>query len=350
VNDRLVDLLATVQAQARRYAWVLGLFAALGVLVLAPAAPLRAEQPQKVYKLGYLTPFPVPPAESRFTPEYRMFEDTLRERGYVLGQNLSIEYRTSEGHDERLPGLVDELLRLKIDVLLTDGTIPTRAAQRATRTTPIVMVTVLDPVSAGFVNSLAHPGGNITGSSELAEDLVAKRLELLKQLLPKASRVAVLWDPAHPTNALDLRRTEEAAHALGLTVRGVGAHELPDIERGLAEVRQWHPDALVVLTSGASIGHAARIVELANRSKLPTVYGAAPIATVGALLGYGPDFLDQGRHAALFVDQILKGAAPADLPVRLPTKFRLAINLGTAKAIGLDIPQAVLLRADDIIP
>lgn len=325
------------------------LFVALALVVFGSSAPAEAQQAGKSYRIGFLTPFPVPPTESRFSPEYRIFEETLRERGYVLGQNLSIEYRTSGGHDERLPGLVDELLRLKVDVLMTLGTPPTRAAQQATKTTPIVMVTVLDPVSAGFVSSLSHPGGNITGSSELAEELVAKRLELIKELLPKASLVAVLWDPTHPTNALDLHRTEVAARTLGLTVRGVGARDVPEIENAFVEMRRWHPDALVVLTSGLAILHAPRIVDLANRSKLPTIYGASPVITSGALLGYGPDFLDQSRHAALFVDAILKGAKPANLPVRQPTKFRLGINLSTAKAIGLTIPESLVLRADDVI-
>jgi putative ABC transport system substrate-binding protein len=174
-------------------------------IALASSALTEAQQPGKSYRIGYLTPFPVPPTESRFSANYRVFEETLAERGYVLGKNLTIEYRTSEGQDERLSSLLDELLRLKVDVLLTLGTPPTRAAQKATKTTPIVMVTVLDPVSAGFVSSLSHPGGNITGSSELAEDLVPKRLELIKEMLPKASLIAVLWDPSHPTNAMDLR-------------------------------------------------------------------------------------------------------------------------------------------------
>jgi putative ABC transport system substrate-binding protein len=211
------------------------------------------------------------------------------------------------------------------------------------------MVTVLDPVYAGFVKSLAHPGGNITGSSELAEELVPKRLELIKELVPEASLVAVLWDPSHPTNALDLRKTEAAARALGLRVEGVRAHELPEFEKAFVEMRRWHPDALVVLTSSASMVHLRRIVDLASKSKLPIVYGAAEAAKAGALLGYGPDFRDQFRHAALLVDSILKGAKPADLPVRLPTKFRLAVNLSTAKALGLAIPQSFLARADDIL-
>jgi putative ABC transport system substrate-binding protein len=329
--------------------WVALSCVALTLVIFGLSPRVEAQRAEKSYRLGYLTPMPVPPTESRFSPEYKLFEDTLRERGYALGQNLAIEYRTSEGQDDRLPGLVGELLRIKVDVLLTYGTIPTRAAQQATKTTPIVMVTVLDPVSAGFVSSLSHPGGNITGSSELAEDLVPKRLELIKELLPKASQIAVLWDPTHPTNALDLHRTELAARALGLRVRGVRAHDLPEIEKAFVELRRWHPDALVVLTAGSTILHAPRIVELANKNKFPTIYGASQVASTGALLGYGPDILDQSRHAALFVDSILKGAKPADLPVRLPTKFRLAINLSTARAIGLTIPQSVLLRADDIL-
>lgn len=335
---------------ASKSACVGSLCMALALVVFGSSAPVEAQQAGKSYRIGYLTPFPVPPTESRFSANYKLFEETLAERGYVRGQNLSIEYRTSEGRDERLPSLVDELLRLKVDVLLTLGTPPTRAAQQATKTTPIVMVTVLDPVSAGFVSSLSHPGGNITGSSELAEELVPKRLELIKEMLPKASLVAVLWDPTHPTNALDLRRTELAARVLGLRVRGVGAHDLPEIEKAFVEMRRWHPDALVVLTSGSSILHVGRIVDLANRNKLPTIYGAAPLAArAGALLAYGPDILDQSRHAALFVDSILKGAKPADLPVRLPTIFRLSINVSTAKALGITIPQSIMVRADDLL-
>ena len=272
-----------------------------------------------------------------------------REKEGRLTVKLFIGHYTSEGRDERLPGLVDELLRLKVEVLLTLGTLPTRAAQQATKTTPIVMVTVLDPVAAGFVSSLPHPGGNITGSSEMAEELVPKRLELIKELLPKASLIAVLWDPTHPTNPLDLRRTELAAHALGLRVRGVGAHDLPEMENAFVKMRRWHPDALVVLTSGSAFVHVRRIVELANKNKLPTIYGAKWAARAGALMGYGPDFLDQDRQAALFVDSILKGAKPADLPVRLPTKFRLSINVSTAKMLGVTIPPSLLVRADDML-
>jgi putative ABC transport system substrate-binding protein len=327
-----------------------GSFCMVLALVVFGSPAAEAQQAGKSYRIGYLTPFPLPPTEDQaVSAGYKVFEETLRERGYVPGENLSIEYRTSEGQDERLPGLVAELLRLKVDVLLTLGTPPTRAAQQATKTTPIVMVTVLDPVSAGFVSSLSHPGGNITGSSELAEELVPKRLELIREMLPKATLVAVLWDPTHPTNALDLRRTELAARAFDLRVRGVAAHTLPEIEKAFVEMRRWRPDALVVLTSGSSVVHVRRIVDLANKNKFPTIHGVGSLATsAGALLDYGPDFSDQFRNAALFVDSILKGAKPADLPVRQPTKFRLGVNLSIAKALGLKIPQSLLVRADDL--
>lgn len=323
---------------------------AVALVLFTWPALVAAQQTGKSYRLGYITPFEIPPtANEDLKAGYKVFEETLAERGYVVGKNISIEYRTSEGHDDRLPSLIDELLRLKVDVLLTLGTPPTRAAQQATKTTPIVMVTVLDPVAAGFVSSLSHPGGNITGSSEMAEELVPKRLELIKELLPKTSLIAVLFDPTHPTNPLDLRRTELAAQALGLRVRGVGAHDLPEIEKAFAEMRHWHPDALVVLTSGSAFVYVRRIVELANKSKLPTIYGAKWGARAGALMGYGPDFRDQDRQSALFVDSILKGAKPADLPVRLPTKFRLSINVKTAKMLGVIVPPSLLVRADDIL-
>lgn len=335
---------------ASKSACVGSLCVTLALVVLGLSAPIEAQEIEKSYRIGFLTPFPVPPTEVEWlSARYKLLEETLAERGYVLGRNLSIEYRSSEGRDERLPGLVAELLRLKVDVLLTLGSPPTRAAQQATTTTPIVMVTVLDPVGAGFVKSLSRPGGNITGNSELSEDLAPKRLELIKELLPKAALIAVLWDPTHPTNALDLRRTELAAQTLGLKVRGVGAHQLPEIEKAFVEMQRWHPDAVVILTSGSSVVHVRRIVELANKSKLPAIYGTDIASKPGALLSYGPDFQDQTRHAALFVDSILKGAKPADLPVRLPTKFRLVLNLSTAKGLGLTIPQSLVLRADDIL-
>jgi putative ABC transport system substrate-binding protein len=276
-------------------------------------------------------------------------EQTLRERGYVQGQNLSIMYQSSEGQDELLPDLAAKLLRLNVDVLVTFGTVATRAAQQATSTVPIVMVTVLDPVHAGFVASLSHPGGNITGSSDLSEELVAKRVELLKQTIPTASLIAVLWDPTGPTNALDLRRTEAAVQALGLSVRAAAAHDRVEIEKAFADIRRWRPQALLVLMSSAAIVYIVRILELAKEDRLPTMYGTRGAAMAGALLSYGPDLADQYRHAAAFVEKILKGAQPADLPVEQPTRFKFVINLRTAKALGITIPPSILLRADEVI-
>ena len=319
-----------------------GLIALSGFVAPAKAA---TQQTGKVYRIGYLTPFTLP-----FEADgIHVFEQTLRERGYVQGQNISIMYRSSEGRDELLPDLASQLLRLNVDVLVTFGAVATRAAQQATSTVPIVMVTVLDPVHAGFVASLSRPGGNITGSSDLSEELVAKRLELLKQAIPTASLIAVLWDPTGPTNALDLKRTEAAAEALGLKVRAVAAHDRSEIDKAFVDMRRWRPQALVVLMSSAAIVHIVRILELAKEDRLPTMYGTRGAAMAGALLSYGPDLADQYRHAAAFVEKILKGAKPADLPVEQPTRFKFVINLVTAKALGITVPQSILVRADEVI-
>jgi putative ABC transport system substrate-binding protein len=319
-----------------------GLIALSGFAAPAKAA---ARQTRKVYRIGYLSPFTLP-----FEADgIHVLEQTLRERGYVQGQNLSIMYQSSEGQDELLPDLAAKLLRLNVDVLVTFGTVATRAAQQATSTVPIVMVTVLDPVHAGFVASLSHPGGNITGSSDLSEELVAKRVELLKQTIPTASLIAVLWDPTGPTNALDLRRTEAAVQALGLSVRAAAAHDRVEIEKAFADIRRWRPQALLVLMSSAAIVYIVRILELAKEDRLPTMYGTRGAAMAGALLSYGPDLADQYRHAAAFVEKILKGAQPADLPVEQPTRFKFVINLRTAKALGITIPPSILLRADEVI-
>jgi ABC-type uncharacterized transport system substrate-binding protein/ABC-type glycerol-3-phosphate transport system substrate-binding protein len=319
-----------------------GLIALSGFVAPAKAA---TQQTGRVYRIGYLTPFTLPFE----TDGIHVFEQALRERGYVQGRNLSIMYQSSEGRDELLPDLASKLLRLNVDVLVTFGAVATRAAQQATSTAPIVMVTVLDPVHAGFIASLSHPGGNITGSSDLSEELVAKRLELLKQVIPTASLIAVLWDPTGPTSALDLKRTEAAAEALGLKVRAAAAHNRAEIDNAFVDMRRWHPQALVVLMSSAAIVHIMRILELAKEERLPTMYGTRGAAVAGALLSYGPDLADQYRHAAAFVEKILKGAKPADLPVEQPTRFKFVINLGTAKALGITPPPSILSRADEVI-
>jgi len=319
-----------------------------GFLALAGfAAPAKtaSQQRGKIYRIAYLTPFALEFERAGID----VFEQTLLEQGYMQGQNASITYRSSEGKDERLPELATQLLQLDVDVLVTLGTPATRAAQRATDTVPIVMVTVLDPVRAGFVASLAHPGGNITGSSDLSEELTAKRVELLKQAIPTASLIAVLWDPTHSANALDLERTRTAAEALGLRIRPVAVRDRSEIDKAFADMRRWRPQALMVLTSSTALVHLARIMELAKESRLPSMYGVRAGALAGALLSYGPDLADQYRHAAAFVGKILAGAKPADLPVEQPTRFELVINLVTAKALGVTVPQSLLVSADEVI-
>ena len=320
----------------------------LVLLVLASlVGPLSSEAraEEASYTIGFLTPY-TPETEARW---HTAFEQALQERGYAPGRNVSILYRYAQGHDELLPGLVAELLRFKADVLLTVGTPATRAAQRGTKTVPIVMVTVLDPVHAGFVANLSRPGANITGSSELSEELVPKRLALLKEGIPRASLIAVLWDPTDPTNALDLKRTEDAARALGLKVRGIAGRDRGEVDKAFVEMKRWHADALVVLTSYSAFAHLPRIVELADSHKLPTMYGTREGAEAGALMSYGPAVADQYRHAAAFVDKILKGADPADLPVEQPTRFELVINVTTAKRLGITFPQSILVRAEEFI-
>jgi putative ABC transport system substrate-binding protein len=330
---------------------IVGICAALIALVFGAPISVEVQAAERSYRVGFLTSYSIPPnatEEHQAGAGYRVFEQTLRDRGYEPGQTVSILYRTSQGRSELLPSLASQLVDRNVDVIVTLGTPATRAAQQATKTIPIVIVTAADPVQSGLISSLSRPGGNTTGSSEMSEELVPKRIQLLKEAIPKTAVVAVLWDPSHPTTALELRRTEAAARTLGLKARGVAAGDRAQIERAFVEMRSWEPDALVVIDSYSAFLHMPRIVELAKRYQLPTIYGTWQGAKSGALLSYGVDILDQYRHAALFVDSILKGAKPGDLPVRQATKFRLAVNLNTAKALRLEIPQSLLVRADDV--
>jgi putative ABC transport system substrate-binding protein len=273
----------------------------------------------------------------------------LRELGYVEGQTIAIEYRHSSGKDELLPRLAAELVDLKVDIITTYGTKATRAAKQATSTIPIVMLTVLDPVGAGLVASLSRPGGNITGSSEVSAELSAKRLDLLKEAIPKAKRIAVLMDPSHPTNALDLKSTQIAAQALGMTLQSLEVRAGSELDSALSRMTRQHLDALIVLSGDLLFTHREHIVDLAGRNRVPVIYGWREGAQAGALLSYGVDIADNYRRAATFVDKILKGAKPGDLPIEQPTKFELVINLKTAKALRLTIPQSLLGRADEVI-
>jgi ABC-type uncharacterized transport system substrate-binding protein len=274
------------------------------------------------------------------------FRQGLRELGYVEGQNIVIEYRWAQGRLDRLPELANDLVRLKVDVIVSAGVAATRAAKQATSTISIVMSAATDPLGAGLISSLARPGGNITGSAMLSE-LEAKRLELLTEALPNASRVVALYDPA--TSPTVLREAEAAAERLKLRFNVVSVRTPEDLDSAFRKAKEWQAAALAVLASPLFSSQRVRIAELALVGRLPAIFSSRLYVEAGGLMSYGPDLRAAIRHAAVLVDKILKGAKPADLPVEQPTKFELVINLKTAKALGLTIPQSLLVRADEII-
>jgi len=276
----------------------------------------------------------------------------LREPGYIEGQNIAIEYRYAEGKPGRNQELAAELVRLKVDVIVVaGGDPPIRAAKNATKTIPIIMVGVgLDPVLAGLVESLARPGGNITGLTNLGPELGGKRLELLKEAVPKVSRVAVLYSPTSPSGVLEVKEVlPVAARALGLTLQPWEVSSADGFEKVFAALSKQRPDGLYVVLGNVMNRNQKRVVGFAIKSRLPSVYGRREDIEAGGLMYYGADFADSYRRVAYYVDKILKGAKPADLPVEQPTKFELVINLKTAKEIGVTIPQKVLARADRVI-
>jgi putative tryptophan/tyrosine transport system substrate-binding protein len=322
----------------------IGLAVVLGLL-LAPLA-VEAQQAGKVWTIGLLS-FTRFPGEEALRIE--AFRQGLRDLGYVEGRNLAIESRYSDGKDELLPALAAELVRLRVSVIATYGTKATRAAKQATDSIPIVMLTVLDPIGAGLVANLSRPGGNVTGLSEVSAELSAKRLELLKEAIPGASTIAVLVDPSHPTNALELKNTEAAARRLGLAIASVDVPTTRRFDEAFAGMTRARANALIVLPGDVTDTHRAAILGLALKKRLPTLYGWKMGPEAGALMSYGVDIAENFRRSAAYVDKILKGAKPADLPVEQPTKFELVVNLKTAKALGLTIPQTLLLRADQVI-
>ncbi len=275
--------------------------------------------------------------------------DALRELGYVEGKNLTFERRFAEDRLDRLPGLAAELVSLKVDVIMAAGTLAPLAAKRATSTIPIVMMAAGDPVGSGLVASLAHPGGNVTGMSLMAPDLGGKRLELLKELLPGISRVAVLWNAANPYSALVFKETVGAARTLGVELQSLEIREPPDIDGALEAATGQHADALITVEDPLTIDLRKKIAEFAADHRLPTISGLRVFADSGFLMSYGADLADIIRRSAVYVDKILKGAKPSDLPVEQPTKFELVINLKTAKSLGLTIPSILLARADEVI-
>jgi putative ABC transport system substrate-binding protein len=319
------------------------------VLVALGAVPLAAgaQQAAKVPRIGYLS---VNLAGSSHMTEG--FRQGLRDLGYVEGRNVVIEFRDAEGKLERLPALAAELVALKVDVIVVGGTVAALVAKQATRTLPVVFVSAIDPVTDGLVTSLARPGGNVTGLSALAPELVGKRLEQLKQVVPGVSQVAVLWQPGAlgERTEKDLRKEAEvAARALGVRLQFVGARGPDDIDSAFADMTKARAGALTVLGSTMLINERRRLVDLAAKSRLPAVYGLREYVDAGGLMCYGPNNADMSRRAATYVDKILKGAKPGDLPVEQPTKFELLINLRTAKALGLTIPPSLLQRAEVIL-
>jgi ABC-type uncharacterized transport system substrate-binding protein len=313
------------------------------------AAPLAAEAQQagKVPRIGYLGLYR---AASPHLGE--AFLQGLRDLGYVEGRNVVIEYRDAEGKSERLHALAAELVALKVDVIVAPSTAPALAAKQATRTLPIVFFSVTDPVSSGLVTSLARPGGNVTGLSDLTEELVGKCLEQLKQAVPGVSRVAVLWQPGafgERTEKDMLKAAEVAARALGVRPQFVEARGPDDFDRAFSDMTSARAGALTVLPTAMFFNERRRLVDLAAKNRLPTVFPFRESVDAGGLMSYGPALADLFRRAATHVDKILKGAKPGDLPIEQPTKFELVINLKTAKALGLTIPQTLLQRADQII-
>jgi putative ABC transport system substrate-binding protein len=320
-----------------------------GITIGLLAAPRAAEAQQaaKIARIGYLAPNLA--ADPHLSEAFRQ---ELRDLGYIEGRNVVIEYRDAEGKYERLPALAAELVALKVDVILAPNTVTALAAKQATKTIPIVFAGTTDPVASGLVTSLARPGGNVTGWSNLNSELVGKCLELLKQAVPGVSRVAVLWQPGavdEHTEKDRLKRAEVAARALGMRLQFVQARGPADFDRVFSEMTRARAGALTVLGSTLFIIERRRLADLAAKNRLPAVYPWREFVDAGGLTSYGPDRADVFRRAATYVDKILKGAKPRDLPVEQPTKFELVINLKTVKALGLTIPPSLLLRADQVI-
>jgi putative ABC transport system substrate-binding protein len=278
-----------------------------------------------------------------------LITEALRELGWVEGENVVFERRYADNRLERLPEMAADLVRLKVDVIMAGGTLAPLAAKRATSTIPIVMTDSGDPLGSGLIASLAHPGGNVTGMSLMAPDLGGKRLELLKELLPRLARVAVLWNAANPYSAIVFKETQAAARTLGIEVQSLEVRGPDDLDGAFEAVRKQRPDAMITVEDPLTFTYRKRIADFATGQQLPSLSGLREFVAVGGLTSYGANLADLYRRAAGYVDKILKGAKPAGLPVQQPTKFDLVINLKTAKAIGITIPPSLLARADEVI-
>jgi len=308
-------------------------------------AVAEAQQPAGILRIGIL----VPASASSFPARVEALRQRLRELGYVEGKNIVIEYRYAEGKRERLPDLAVELVQLKVDVIVASAPRAVFAAKKASATIPIVFAAATDPVGLGLVSSLARPGGNITGLSLMAPDLDGKRLELLKEAFPKVARVAFLWFPGAPTGNLTLTEMEAVAKALGLKLQSLEVRSLDDFEGAFARAKREGAQALITTPHSLIATQQRQVLDFAAKNRLPAMYPYSEFVEAGGLMSYAPSYTDLFRRAADYVDKILKGTKPADLPVEQPTKFELIVNLKAAKQIGLTIPQKVLERADKVI-
>jgi len=316
---------------------------ACGILAAPHAA--EAQQAKKVWRIGFLSSGWPAPGQ----PTVAAIREGLRERGWVEGQNIIIEYRWAEGSVERLSALAAELVALKVDLIVTSSTPAALAAKRATTQIPIVFGMVSDPVSSGLVASLARPGGNATGWSNILPEMIGKLLGLIREAVPRASRIAVLGDPTNPGKVLELKAIREQARTLGVTIQSVDVPTPGTLDAAFSAMASARPDALITLVDGVTLPHRGRVVEFAAKHRIPAIYQVREFTDAGGLMSYGLNRLSMDRRSGLYVDKILRGAKPADLPVEQPTTFEFVINLKTAKALGLTIPPSLLGRADQVI-
>jgi len=319
-------------------------FVAAAVTAVAAPRSGAAQQTGKVYRIGFLWDTP-----TIWPHALEAFRQGLRDLGWVEGKNIAMEYRWTEGRFERLPSLVEELVRLNVDLIVAPTSIYTGAAKRATSTIPIVFASHADPIGSGHVASLAHPGTNATGLTIVMSETMAKSLELLKETVPGLKRVAVVWDPATPSHRPALKAVEDMSRALGLRLQTLAVRSTSEFDGTFSVIVQERAGAVLVLSTPLFMGGAQRLAELGLTHKLPTMFGPREHVEAGGLLSYSPDRADLYRRAAAYVHKILKGASPADLPVQQATKFEFVINLKTAKALGLTIPPSILARADEVI-
>ncbi len=318
---------------------------ALAAMLLALSFPADAQQAKKVPRIGFLGNS-TPALEANLIGPFR---EGLRDLGYVEGKNILIEWRWAEGKYERFPGLIRELIGSKVDVLVTAGTPASLAVKKAASSIPLVMIAVGDPIGTGLIASLAHPGGNITGLTSIAVDLEGKRLELLREVVPRLSHIAVLWNPVSPFQVASEKELQAAAQVMRIKVLSLGVQAQEQLDNAFATIRRERPGALLVLADRLFLHNRARIMDFATQNRLPGVHAYVELVEAGGLMSYGPSYADMHRRAATYVDKILKGRKPADLPVEQPTKFEFVVNWKTAKQIGLTIPPNVLARADKVI-